>query len=184
MNGHHLVLGQLQDRITGETLADTHDERYRQKLADLLLDCKGYRRGQIRSRIRLVVHAGAKKAAVPVDFLIYQQNRVAMIIKYAPGSLVTRHRSVLATARLVAPYPAPVAVITNGQDADVLWTPRGTRLHRGLDGIPDRNQLAALTADFDFAPLSPERAEREARIVYAYEVDGACPCDDSICRLE
>ena len=32
MDGHHLILGELTDLITGETLTDTHDERYRQKL--------------------------------------------------------------------------------------------------------------------------------------------------------
>ena len=44
MNGHHLILGELTDTITRETLADTHDERQRQKLARLLVEKKGYRR--------------------------------------------------------------------------------------------------------------------------------------------
>lgn len=184
MNGHHLVLGELRDRITGQTLADTHDERYRQKLAALLLDVKGYRQSDIQPRFQLQARAGNKKAVVPVDFIVRLQGRVAMLIKYAPGSLVTRHRSVLAASRLVAPYQVPVAVITNGEDADVLWASRGARLGRGLAGIPDRKQLVAIAAGFDFPPISPERAERESRLVYVYEVDGACPCDDTICRLE
>jgi hypothetical protein len=35
-----------------------------------------------------------------------------------------------------------------------------------------------------FEPISADRAEKEARIVYAFEVDGACTCDDTICRLD
>ena len=38
MNGHHLILGELTDYITGETLKDTHDERYRQQIARRLID--------------------------------------------------------------------------------------------------------------------------------------------------
>ena len=38
--GHHLILGELIDFITGETLQDTHDERYLQKLARLLVEQK------------------------------------------------------------------------------------------------------------------------------------------------
>lgn len=184
MNGHHLVLGELRDRITGNSLADTHDERYRQKIAALLLDRKGYRKSDIQPRYPLVARAGDKKAIVPVDFIVKVAGRTAMIIQYAPGSLVTRHRSVLAASRLITSYQVPVAVITNGQDADVLWADRGTPMDRGLDGIPDRKRLAAIAAEFDFASISPQRAERESRIFYVYEVDGACPCDDTICRLE
>lgn len=32
-NLHHLVLGQLKDFLTQTELTDTHDERYRQKIA-------------------------------------------------------------------------------------------------------------------------------------------------------
>jgi len=184
MNGHHLVLGKLQDRLTGEMLADTHDERYRQKIAALLLDRKGYRRDDIQPRARLIARAGEKKAAVPVDFMVHLQGRVAMVVKYGPGSLVTRHRSALAVSRLVAPYQVPVAVATNGEDAAVLWAPDGSVLGQGLPSIPDRRQITAIVADFDFKPIAAERAERESRIVYAYEVDGACPCDDTVCRLD
>jgi len=38
MTGHHLILGELDDLITGERVKDTHDERYRQKIARLLID--------------------------------------------------------------------------------------------------------------------------------------------------
>ena len=43
-----------------------------------------------------------------------------MIVKYAPGSLVTRHRPALAASRLIAPYQVPVVVVTNGKDTNIL----------------------------------------------------------------
>ena len=62
MNGHQLILGELVDFVTGETLKDTHDERYRQKIARLLVNQKGYLKTDIEPRKELLVKADAKKA--------------------------------------------------------------------------------------------------------------------------
>ncbi|MGD2100316.1 MAG: type I restriction enzyme HsdR N-terminal domain-containing protein, partial [Desulfobacterales bacterium] len=96
MKGHHLILGESVDFITGEVLKDTHDERYRQKIARLLVNQKGYAKKDIEPRIALVVEADDKKAVLKVDFVIRLAQRVSMVIKYGPGSLVTRRRSALA----------------------------------------------------------------------------------------
>ena len=37
---HHLIYGHCNDFITGETVVDTDDERYRQKLARFLVEKK------------------------------------------------------------------------------------------------------------------------------------------------
>ena len=96
MNGHHLILGELTDFITGERLKDTHDERYRQKLAHLLVENKGYRKKDILPRCELLIHAGEdKRARVKIDFKISLGGKTCMMIKYGPGSLVTRQRPAL-----------------------------------------------------------------------------------------
>jgi hypothetical protein len=183
MNGHHLVLGELIDIITGETIADTHDERCRQKLARLLLEQKGYHRSQIQARFPLQCRAGENRAIVPIDFVITAGQRVGMIVKYGPGSLTTRHRSALAASRLVSGHAVPVVVVTNGKDADILDGVSGETLRSGLDAIPTGKELAEIVAGFDITTISAHRAEMESRIVYCYEVDDSCLCDDTICRL-
>jgi len=183
MNGHHLILGELTDTITGETLVDTHDERYRQKLARLLIEKKGYRRSDIHPRQPLIARAGSHQAKVNIDFVVTLQDRLSMIVKYGPGSIVTRHRSALAASRLLAPYQIPVVVATNGEDAEVLAGSTGRVIDRGLQALPDRERLLAIIATAAFEPISPRRAQMESRLFYAYEVNGACPCDDTICRL-
>ncbi len=183
MEGHHLILGELVDAVTGRVLADTHDERYRQKLARLLMDAKGYARADIQSRCSLRVKAGDNCALVNVDMAVTIAGKIGMIIKYGPGSLVTRHRPALAASRLLAPYQIPVVVVTNGENADILDGRTGEVTGSGMDGIPVKAALDGLCAVFPFAPITQARAEIESRILYAYEVDGACPCDDSICRI-
>jgi hypothetical protein len=183
MEGHHLILGELTDFLTGETLEDTLDERYRQKIARFLVEERGFRVAHIQPRRMLAVQAGALAGRVPVDLVVEAAGRAAMIVKFGPGSLTTRHRPALAIARLIAPAPVPVAVVTNGETADVLDGISGKVLGSGWDAIPDPETLARMSRSADAAPLSPKRAEMEARIVYAYEIDGACPCDTTVCRI-
>lgn len=184
MAGHHLILGELKDFITGRMLADTLDERCRQQIARLLVEQKGYRKQDIETRRPLVVQADDRKARVNIDFVVHAAGMAAMIIRFAPGSIVTRRRPALATSRLVAPYQVPVAVATNGRDAEVIDGFTGEVFGRGLEAIPSRPRLEQAAAAGGRRAISGRRAQLEARIFYCYEVDGSCPCDEDICRLE
>ncbi len=162
---------------------DTHDERYRQKIARLLINHKGYQKQDIIPRIDLQVQAGEKRAVIMVDFLINLSGKVCMIIKFGPGSIVTRRRPLLAASRILAPYQIPIAVVTNGENAEILEGATGRIISQGLDTIPSREQLAEMMDANHFKPIPAKRVEMESRILYCYEVDGSCPCDDSVCRL-
>jgi len=183
MNGHHLILGELTDFITGDTLKDTHDERYRQKIARLLTGQLGYLKADIEPRRALIARADSKKAVLKIDFTITLEGKMCMVLKYGPGSLVTRRRAVLAVSRLIAPYQVPVAVITNGQDAEIINGTSGVVTASGLESIPSKADLTAMAAGETFAPISDKQAEMESRILYCYEVDDRCECDDEICKL-
>lgn len=184
MDGHHLILGKTNDYITGEIIEDTHDERYRQNIARLLVNEKLYNKLDIKPRHALLVRAGEKKAIISVDFLIFMENRICIIIKYGPGSIITRHRPALSASRLVAPYQIPVVVVTNGVDADILDGSTGKVISNGLYAIPTKPELLNLSKKFIFGEIQENRAEAESRILYAYEVDGSCPCDETICRID
>jgi hypothetical protein len=183
VNGHHLILGVLNDFITGERIDDTHDERYRQKLARLLVELKGYVKSEITSRLDLLVRAGDKCAIIKIDYCITLNEKVCMILKYGPGSIVTRRRPALAASRLVAPYQVPVVVVTNGETAEILDGKSGNVMAIGLETIPSKSELFKHVTAYPFSPISERRIEMESRIMFAFEVDGSCPCDDSICRL-
>ena len=184
MNDHHLILGQLQDVLTGRMITDTHDERYRQRVARLLIEQKGYQKDEIRAQFPLIVKADDKCARMPVTFVVAIGDYKAMIIHYGPGSLVTRRRPSLAMGRLVADYQIPVVVVTNGEDAEILDGASGKVVATGLDGIPHKHALKAKGVPHNRLKLTAERVRGEARIVMAFEVDDRCPCDDTACLLE
>jgi hypothetical protein len=183
MSGHHLILGKLTDFLTGEVLDDTLDERYRQKIGRRLVEQKGYHPGEIEPRRDLLLQADQRRAVIKIDFVVRLAGRIGMVIRFGPGSLVSRERPALAVSRLVAAYQVPVAVVTNGEDAEILAAESGKVLGRGLDAIPSRPELIDAMRAHSFEPIAPQRAVMEARVAYCYDVDGACPCDDTICRL-
>lgn len=47
--GHHFVDGTLRDDLTGDELPDTDDERFRQALAKLLVEERGFAKEELES---------------------------------------------------------------------------------------------------------------------------------------
>ncbi|NTW68126.1 MAG: type I restriction enzyme HsdR N-terminal domain-containing protein [Nitrospirae bacterium] len=184
MTGHHLILGTLSDVLTGETLDDTLDERYRQKIARLLVERGGYLADEIEPRRELLLQADDRRAVIKVDFVVRIAGKAAMVIRFGPGSIVSRERPTLAVSRLVEAYQVPVAVVTNGEDAEILDGGSGKVVGRGLGAIPAKADLTEKVRNYPFPAVPRARALMESRVAYCYEVDGACPCDDTICRLE
>jgi hypothetical protein len=183
-NPHHLVLGRLKDFLTGVEMTDTHDERYRQKIAEKLVLEKGFDRADIEADTGIEVSAGGKKAGIKIDFLIRYQHKVVGLIQYAPGSLVTRRLSTLALSRIVRPYQIPVVVITNGEDAEIMEGDTGKVTASGLENLPHKADIIQNYDSFSFRPISAGMFDQASKIVFAFEVDDACPCDSDICILE
>jgi hypothetical protein len=183
MNDHHLIMGQLNDYLTGQRLDDTHDERYRQKLARHLVEYCGFSKQDITARLNLTVTACGRQAVVPVDFLLSVAGQAGMLVKYGPGSLVTRHNPAIAVSRVIRPYQIPVVVVTNGENAHIIDSRTGKLTGEGVMNIPSKDILAARLKQHDFSAVSIKMVEMSNKIIYAFEVDDRCPCDTDICRL-
>lgn len=179
-DSHHMIYGHLQDFLTGETLVDTDDERYRQRLARLLVEEKGVAREEIEPRLRIETLFAGRFVVSRIDFVIKLAGRRRLLLRYGPGSLVTRQRPALAAARVLDPAGIiPLAVVSNGQDAEVLDSRDGKVLGQGLAAIPDREQLLILTDPLEPAPLPPGRREQELRVLNAFDLEICCagePC--------
>ena len=177
---HHLIYGHLEDFITGERLVDTDDERFRQKIAHFLVEKKGWAKKDIEPRRRIETLFAGNFVVSTIDFLVRYKGTPFMIVRYGPGSIVTRERPAIAAARvLLKECRIPIAVVTNGQDAVILETKKGQKIGEGLEAIPGKDEAAAFLADYPPGPFPEERRERELRILNAYDVEICCaggPC--------
>ncbi len=183
-NPHHLVLGELKDYLTGEILPDTYDERYRQKIAKRLVHECGYKKSDILNNIVFEVKAGEKNAKIKVDFLVKFRNKIVVLIKFGPGSIVSRRLPALALSRIIKSYQIPIVVVTNGEDAEVLDGYSGKVIAAGVDNLPHFDEIKTDGDFFLFEPIKQSVFDQASRIVYACEVDGACECDTDICILK
>ncbi|MBC8317581.1 MAG: type I restriction enzyme HsdR N-terminal domain-containing protein [Desulfobulbaceae bacterium] len=178
---HHIVYGTCKDFVTGEIIVDTDDERYRQKLARYLVEEKGYEKKDIKIGEKIETLYNGQFVSSKMSMVLSSNGKRIVIIRYAPGSLVTRERSAIAAARVLDEnYQIPLAVVTNGEDAELLDTYTGEILRRGLDGIPAYGEALALADKLGFAPFPDEKKrERELRILNAYDIEVCCaggPC--------
>ena len=178
---HHYIYGTCTDFITGETIVDTDDERCRQELARFLVEEKGYAKSDLEPRLGIETLYNKQFVASPIDITVREAGKRFMILRFAPGSIVTRERSAIAAARVLEPaYQIPLAVVTNCQEAELLDTYSGKVIRTGLASIPGKEEVGKLVQSLRFEPLTDEaRKDRERRILNAYDVEICCaggPC--------
>jgi Type I restriction enzyme R protein N terminus (HSDR_N) len=178
---HHFIYGTCIDYLTGETIVDTDDERCRQELARLLVEEKGYAKDELEPRLCIETLYNGQFVASTIDITVRVSGKRLMIVRFAPGSIVTRERSAIAAARVLAPtYQIPLAVVTNCRDAEVLDTYNGKVIGQGLDAIPGKKEAVDLVTSLRFEPFTDKvKIDRERRILNAYDVEVCCaggPC--------
>lgn len=178
---HHMIYGSLVDFVSGETLVDTDDERYRQKLARLLVEERGFAKSELEMRRRIETLFAHQFVASKIDIVVSIAGQRVMVVRYGPGSLVTRERPAIAAARVLEESQMiPLVVVSNGEDAELLAARTGKVLAAtGLAAIPTRESLVAMLPRLDFSPVPPERREPELRILNAFDVESCCaggPC--------
>jgi len=146
-----------------EKCIDTIEERIRQKIERLLVEDKGYSKKDIEVDRKFEIVLGEEKRL--------------MVIKCVRNPLVSREREVLACARILDVYQTPFAVITNGEDAEVLDTISGEVIGYGLDAIPSKSQALEALRVTEFKKLLEKRIEGKKRIYLAFESIKCSECD-------
>jgi hypothetical protein len=183
MGTSHLILGETIDYLTDRVIPDTHDERIRQAIAKLLVDVKGFHKGDILTHQLLSIDVDQENGVIHIDFVIKINDKACMVIKYAPGSLVTRQRPTLAAARILYDTMIPIAVITNGRDAVIMDSASGKIIGEGLAAIPDQRTLSENAKNMDFKRISDDQREKEKRILFAMDVLTQQECTEYTCPL-
>lgn len=159
-----------QELEDGESLA----AEARRMIYFLLVEKKGYQPEDIEKNVVFEVKLGQETAHSFVDFLISVAGKRMMVIKCVSGSLSSRERQAVAAARLLGSPPIPVAVVADPMNAEVLDVTTGTVVGEGFGAIPVKEQLVRMLSERSPKPLSPERLEKEKRILLAFDAIRCC----------
>lgn len=172
------IQGRLTDFVTGQELPDTDEERIRQKIERLLVEEKGYSKEDIEVNKEFEIVIGDEINKSNIELVVSVGGKRFMVVRCARGSLVTRERETLSCARLLDCYQIPFAVVTNGEEAEVLDTISGKVIAHGLQAIPSKAQSLQNLEGMEFKKLPEKRIEKEKRIFLAFDTM-RCPseCD-------
>jgi hypothetical protein len=177
---HHFIYGTCSDYVTGEVIVDTDDERYRQELARLFVEEKGYQKTDLEPRLKIETLFSSNFVVSKIDLVVSLRQKRLFVVRYGPGSLVTRERPALAAARVIDQgYVIPDSIVTNGEDAELLDTRSGKVLATGMEGIPDKSDGLRLLTTAVFTTLPAGQREMELRILNAFDKEACCvggPC--------
>ncbi len=171
-----MVYGTLEDFLTGEELTDTDDERFRQQLAQMMVNKLGYQKEELEPRRFIETLFSSEFVRSTIELTASLEGKRFLVLRYGPGSLVSRERSAIAAARVLEKeYQIPLAVVTNGRDAELLDTGTGEVLGTGMEAIPSRSRAEEMFAELVFRdPPEGKKRERELRILNAFDVEICC----------
>lgn len=162
-----------RDLITGQPLPEREDEPVRQAAEALLLGL-GYSKRDVAVEATRCLEWEGGCLEVRADLLVQHQGRPALLLRCARGSLVSREREAVATARLMDQAYVPLALVYNGQEAELLDVRSGKVIEAGPDALPGPAELAGRLASLEpHAPTAKEIAQA-ARVYSAYSFI-SCP---------
>ncbi|MCI5144234.1 MAG: hypothetical protein D3923_01605 [Candidatus Electrothrix sp. AR3] len=173
---HHLVYGTLQDYLTGVELPDTDDERFRQDLARMMVEEKGFSQEELEPRLLIDTLFNQIFVRSIIDLTVSINGTQLFVLRYGPGSIVTREKSALAAARVLSKeYCIPLAVVTNSRDAELMETKNGKVLATGMEAIPNRKQAEELLKKYPCRPpLDVAARERNLRVLNVFDLEACC----------
>ncbi len=159
--------------LTGRLVWDTDRERIKQKLAKQMVNELGYLISDFQVDREIRFEKEGKQIVSIVDLAVKIDGRVLMILRGAPGSVITREAGTIACARLLEPdYIVPWAVQANLEDASFLDVRRKKSIGYGWETIPTRTELLERTENWPPPRLPEKRIPLEQQILYSYDTHG------------
>ena len=171
----------IRDYLTGEELAATSYEEFRQALARLLVEEKGYPRERLEAKIGVCFPVDGQSYTRMIDLLARDPaGAPRLFVIFCSGEPGTYVREALAAGRVYDQGPVPLVLVTDTREALLLETATGRVIARGMRAIPSWQHL--LDMPVPTPKLSEAARDREQRILYAYSEFLSGGCCQAACR--
>jgi len=159
----------IDDFVTGEQVPDMGAEANRQTVERILVNRLGYDKKDIAVDVDIEMNIRGETYRSQIDLVVSVDGVRFMAVKCAAGSLSSREREILASARLLDNYQIPLSMVSDGKTAIVLNTATGKKIGEGLHVIPTKTQAREVIRSAGLQPLALERIEREKLIFRSYD---------------
>lgn len=176
----------IRDYLTGEELPETSYEEFRQALARLFVEERGYPKDALVAKAGICFPIEGQDTRQDytrmVDLLACDPSgRPLLLVIFCSGEPGSYMREAVAAARLHQP-PVPLALTTDTKSAALIAVATGDVLATGMRAVPAYADLAGLAAAHPLDAPTPEQTERERRILFAYSELLSGGCCQGACR--
>ncbi|MBF0505236.1 MAG: type I restriction enzyme HsdR N-terminal domain-containing protein [Nitrospirae bacterium] len=152
-----------------EYIASLRLNHIQKVMVEFLIFRKGYDKSDLEINRGFTVQLPECTFTVSADIIINIQGRRLISIKCAESSLESWERHAVAFCRVADQCLIPYAVISDSEHAKMLNAADATVFAEGLDAIPSRREAERLLGETDFKICISQKAEKEKRILYAFE---------------
>ncbi len=159
----------------------SEDKRIQAALREFLINFRGYPEGFIVLDEPFSVTIGGRKRNFKADLSVRYGERLILVAKCSPGSVVTRERHIVSIARLMdKDCIVPLAIVTNGEEVSVLDGETGKIISEGWDGVPHWKDIPTILAGREKLTLTSEQRRKESHILDTYEfISCSCNADNN-----
>ncbi len=164
----------LFDYLSGREIPFSNRDNIRQKLVKALVEEKGYRNVDISLDREIRFTIEGRPVCSLVDLTLGFDGKTLMVFKCAAGSVVSRERQIIATARLLEEYIIPYAVVTNGVNIELIDTLTEKVIGDGMASVPTRPELFEKSKDITLRPTNKKKLINEQHVLYTYD-SISCP---------
>ncbi len=159
----------LMDYLTGQEVEETTYEEFRQALAKLLVEEKGYPKANLRPKVRFAYKIEGKEFVRDLDLVAYDdEGRALMVILFCSGVVGSYERETVLAARLVEGGPAFLGLVTDTKDATLLRADSGGIIGQGMHALPRWEELLEMTKGMERMTVTAEDRSKNLRIFHAY----------------
>lgn len=155
-----------------EYLSHIELTQVQKRVIDFLISQKGYTSEDIEINKDFKVDLLDVSFNARADIALKIGEKIFCVIKCVMSSLESWERHSIAFGRVACPYQIPYAIITDSENARMLDVTDGRLISEGLDSIPSRTDVMKFINEKLFYPYPTEKAEKEKRILYAFDAIG------------
>ena len=142
-------------------------DRIRRKVIEALKKA-GYDEAWMKQDESFVLATEEGELRIPIEVLVYVDDKPALLVKCVRGNMATRERPSLALARLLTESLIPFAIVTTEREAVVFDTITGKTVGRGYGAFPSPKEAEQRLRDSSGVQIPPAQREREKRILHTY----------------
>jgi len=141
----------------------------KQKVFEFLIKEKQFKPEEIETDPEFRITLSDSEITVHTDFVVNLSSASFILILCRATAIESWERYIISFAKVIKDYQIPYAVVTDGENAQIIDIPAGRLIGKSLSELFNRQEVLNKMKDFKKIPCPANRLEKEKRILYAFE---------------